>query len=379
MRRSILSILLICLLTGCNLNNNKSNSSNSEYDEINSVTIKDKLNSSYKEIFDFRLIVGDDICSFDSYEFNDLKDVLLYKYRVVDENKYIFSTVYNRYSWDDENTIYDIDAHIEGTFESKTYQCKYVGEAGFITCESSYRYYEDDNYLQINFNSNINKTMSNEDYELYKKQNSTPYSDIDGDVSTIFNHPDWTHTSFKSFSYYIDLNNYTDIFYSTIEYGDLIRKEITQVERKGIISSDYFYTYKQRNTNFELGGKYNSLNLSEYSNDNDRKYIPYQDELNLPTNLIVNEKDYQQENSYCGEVLLEVDTYYNYDEKIVIYEELNYKNRSVDENKFNEFKKQERITYTVDTITHVIDSKNKMRFTEKVAEENNLVFVYVNN
>ena len=141
---------------------------------------------------------------------------------------------------------------------------------------------------------------------------------------------------------------------------------------------DYFLTYESTKVNYCLGGDYNLLNMARYSKDEEKKYIPYQNGVVLPHNITINDHQYQESNGYCGTVLLEVNTYYDFEKSLLTYEELNYRANSIDEEEFIHFKKQGKIKYNLGETTHVIDSNSTSEFSQVIDNTEHLIFVDIN-
>ena len=110
----------------------------------------------------------------------------------------------------------------------------------------------------------------------------------------------------------------------------------------------------------------------------DVKYIPYQSGVMLPrTTMMINDKEYEYESIYCGSVLLEVNTHFNYDKWILNYEELNYRPCIFEEDEFSLFKRQGKITYILGENTHIIQTNFTSKFVENINETQHIAFVDV--
>ena len=360
----IISVLSFVSLVGC---------------KSNEKTINEYLKGKSISLSSVRLNDGSNVFELDVNCFNNSKDIVVYKYKLIDEDKYIYSHVYNKRVDDTPSTIHEVNAYMDGELSLQTYQCYFIGEAGLLTSEYELNYYIDSNYLELKSNLNINKTLSKEDYQNYCNQVGF-FSDTNENstIISIFQNPDWKQDAVKNIDYFLDLNSYDEIEYLTKTSNDFEKKIIERVERKGTVSSDYFITYQNDNVTFCLGGKNNVLDVAKYSLGEDIKYIPYQSGVMLPrTTLMINDKEYEYESIYCGSVLLEVNTHFNYDKWILNYEELNYRPCIFEEDEFSLFKRQGKITYILGENTHIIQTNSTSKFVENINETQHIAFVDV--
>ncbi len=311
----------------------------------------------------------------DIYENN--KNITIYKYKLVNEpSKPVYSTVYNRRIDDTEETIFELFETMEGSADRNTVECYFVKEAGEISIDVSFNLYEESNMLEIEF-TNINKSLTQEDYNNYLKQNKRHDEIYQKElIYSLFANYEKIHLS-NTISFYLDLNNYTQILYIEKLSGNEINKSIIPCERKGKVSMDYFFTYKDYNIEYILGGKFNKLDLARYELNGDIKHIPYESSISLPNIMQINDEEYTQTNSYCGRVLLEVNPIYNYDLSILNYEESNYRTLSVEAAEFNIFMSNEKISYILNDNLHVISPKAKNKYSVEIDSNNHIGFVKI--
>lgn len=355
------AVTMVCL-TGCSKSKTMDDFISGKSIEIESIQMK-----TLENIFELRT---------DVYENN--KNIVIYKYKLVsDPSKYIYSTSYDRRMDDTEETVFEVNEVTNGNIYPTTNECYFVKEAGVITTDTTFTLFEESNLLEIKFTS-VNMSLTDEDYANYIKQremyNEVYQKDL---VCSLFEYPDANINISNTVCFYLDLNNYSSITFQK-DFGESeITKTITPITRKGNVMSDYFFTYKDGEIDYLLGGKSNKLDLAKYESNNDIKYIPYEDSFELPHDIQINGKEYSQENSYCGEVLLEVSPIYNFDSSTLKYEEKNYRNLSVEEIDFNDFVSQGKTTYLIEENIHIIDPKGKYDYNVEIDSDSLIGFVNI--